>query len=197
MTYDAALVWALEEVAKLIAPKRYVSERHQLVKLKKARRVARRKALVARKPEPRPEPDITELVHAFAPPPTAQNDTAMALRVDPPPNVAPRPSQEPTGAIKMIGKRQCGAVDAHSGRRCGLLEGHREEAHRTARGPFWVVAMPGQLSFARLEAIERIASACHGLDFGQAAAFEKGAPRGPRKHRKLAHEGANTTTGLE
>lgn len=63
--------------------------------------------------------------------------------------------EKPDGEVRF--RRQCTAVDAHSGRRCGLLE-HEGPVHRSARGEFRVAAAPGQTSFTLQQKLDEQAT---------------------------------------
>lgn len=54
-------------------------------------------------------------------------------------------------------KKQCKARDSETGLQCGLLEHDAKTAHRSARGEFHQVAVPGQTSFSRRDALDAVA----------------------------------------
>lgn len=73
-----------------------------------------------------------------------------------PPDAAgqgPIPSPAPAAAVPRF-KKQCTAVDGVTGRRCGLLEHSDVTPHRSERGAFTVLAVPGQRRFELHEELE-------------------------------------------
>jgi hypothetical protein len=57
----------------------------------------------------------------------------------------------------------CRAVDAETGLRC-RLPAHGDKGHRSERGPFHLVAAPGQATFARVEQLAAAAESRCGSD---------------------------------
>ena len=92
-------------------------------------------------------------------------------------------------------KGSCNAVCALTGRRC-RLPAHPEGEHRSERGPFRVVAAPGQTHFARQAALDEAATA--GGDHESMYDKHSGTQQQRFLRRlKRAHLGADTTTGDE
>ena len=221
MTPALTLARAIRRLSRTLAAVATPRERAAIARAlgTPARRQRRRPAHRPPRTEPNPAP-VAEAT--FAPAPTPPGPITPAYRPPPvtPPPPTPRVSDE-ARIIALVAERrqdtpprllaapscanrprsQCQAVDAATGRRCGLLEAH-DGHHRTPRGPFVEEAAPGQTRFARDEALEVASS--RRVDT-QPEAGRKSAAQYQRESRarrgiggrRLAHNGADTTTGLE
>lgn len=88
--------------------------------------------------------------------------------VDPP----VMPAQTPRRFLAtghMVSRGPCKAVDAETGRTCKLLV-HPEDPdrHRSERGPFFRVALPGQTTFALQRTLDESATRSNGVDYSSA-----------------------------
>jgi hypothetical protein len=103
--------------------------------------------------------------------------------------------------LRLVGS--CKAVCALTGRPC-RLPAHRDDvSHANERGPFRLVAVPGQTHFAHRDALESAALAGRRESdpdeaaAGRYATSKKAREKYRAKKVRLAHDGAETTTGLE
>lgn len=125
---------------------------------------------------PRSEPDIRELVEAFAPPP-----------VTPPP---------PPPVLKSGWRGSCTAINPDTGRQCCLLAGHTK-LHRHGATEFLLSAAPGQTHFRRRAALDELAARRNGVASVETERPSVSKANAEQYQRRLAraHDGANTTTG--
>lgn len=206
-------------------PKRLINAK-PVSKRKRPKQKKKRTRMLAQQatPPPRSEPDVRELVEAFAPPPTPPGPISPALwvpHVTPPPVTSPPPvesdeariirltaqaqAERPAPPLRPMATgtslRQCTAISAATGRRCGRYSGH-EGTHVHGSTPFVMEAAPGQTFFTRLAELELHANRRDGAETLAAArngAQEKAYFRRLAKARagkaRRAHDGAETTTG--
>lgn len=123
---------------------------------------------------PRSEPDLRELVEAFAPPPA--------------------PTPPPPPVVRPGWRGNCKAINPATGRRCALLEGH-DTMHRHGSTAFAFGAEPGQTHFARRELLDALA--LKRGSFSEELEKKNGAQEKRESRARIgrAHQGANTSTG--
>lgn len=156
---------------------------------------AKRKTKATRKVRISPVVRYEAPVEAPKPRPV-EDDDARIIRLTAEAQVQ-RPAPVPTSAPVGTGRKQCSAVSAATGRRCGLLENH-EHAHRHGQTAFWECAVPGQTYFPRLAELEQRACVRDGAEAIGTTMSEAQRKAFSRRMRKQgAHNGADTTTGLE
>lgn len=140
-----------QQLRPLTAPRQTFAEKREQW-LKEARAKAERgETLPPSAPTPPPEhchaKQNRELAEAIV-------STYRTPVVPSPPPPAPVDLKGP-----LVARGSCKAIDAETGRQCRLpAHPHAPDQHRSERGPFHRLALPGQTKFTRREALDAQAS---------------------------------------
>lgn len=119
------------------------------------------------------------LAKLVPPPPPATSPLNATREVAPEPLPMPTPPRPPPArlpAVRLEGRPlvavgSCKAINPDTGRQCALLHGHTK-AHRHGSTEFRYSAAPGQKSFTRRDALDRLASSRDGSPFTTPATGE-------------------------